>query len=937
MACTNCEPCSGRSVKDGAVTPVALFCDLTSASGCKSPAVNWQIVCDATGARFYAVNLVCDGVLPGTLTYYDLDLAPATPTLPVDVCSGGKLDVEIQVLCDDTLNDGTTIVQFIRVIIFNNTTGVLVSVTDKNITGTAPYNLVGSIINCKSNSKTGVQTACVYNGTTFTGTYVTVDNSTVPPTLYNLGTNTIYTLGVGEVLKDCALQNVPNSISVEVVCADGGTPAFRREVLDNNDNSTVTFIGGNGVPFVPASWIPGECLENFTDSLDDMLVCADGVPAIRHETLNELGVSTVTFIGADGVALTPVTWTPGSCSDCLQFTETIICAAGIQLIKRTDCQGNSTFIGSNGTVVPTPVTYTIGECVATVAVTPVSESVEIVCADGNQAFRKEVLFSDGSSTVTFLGTDGVVIVPTTWEPGNCSDCDTFTESLVCSGGITLLKRTNSCTGIETFISSNGTIVPTPLVYTNGSCTATQLTTDSLSVSEVCADGAKAFRRETLDENGVSVVTFLSVDGTVIIPTTWTPGDCNDSANYTESFVCAAGVTLIKRTNSLTNIDVFLSSNGVIVPTPLVYTNGTCSSAQLTTDSLSVSEICADGLPAFRRETLDENGISTVTFLSTNGTVITPTTWVPGDCNVSTSYTESFVCVAGVTLIKRTNSLTNVDIFLSSNGTVVPAPLTYTNGTCVTNPVSFTESFVCAAGITLIKRTDSTGTTIFLSSNGTVVPTPLIYTNGACNTGDDSFFLEILCDTVGTFIRKYVRNSAGVITSTNVQLDGTTAYIPVGTVGNCSTDQVQIVDLCDDNGAGTIVKFKRIVKVVNGVLTILGDYIPALTAAYTTVGTVGACNCCAGASPSTIQSHMFDAIPGTPWTPAAIPATTTLIGLSFAVISGTATVVDANGTTLALIPAGYNAEWSTSYDNGVLTPHQSITSVGGRTIITMTVR
>lgn len=44
------------------------------------------------------------------------------------------------------------------------------------------------------------------------------------------------------------------------------------------------------------------------------------------------------------------------------FEDTIVCAAGVNLIRRNDANGIITFITTSGVVVATPASYTIGFC-----------------------------------------------------------------------------------------------------------------------------------------------------------------------------------------------------------------------------------------------------------------------------------------------------------------------------------------------------------------------------------------------------------------------------------------------------------------------------------------------------------------------------------------------------------------------------------------------
>lgn len=574
--CLNCSNCNGTPVKEGAAIPVAIICDLSSgAANCPNPDVSVLNVCDSTGAPLLEVILSCNGVPQATPTYLNFDLTPATPSLPVTSCSSAfSVSTEtacIRLVADDSIVDNVEIVKVI-----DTTTGSIATLRVFSLDGVTEYSLplpaTQRLGSCELSYQTfEINEVCADGAKAFRVEQKQLDGSS---TIVFYGTNGAILTPVTWTPGSCA-GNAPNSISMVQVCANGGTPAFRREVIDDADVSTVTFLGLNGAPFVPVSWFAGECPENLTDALDDQLVCADGLPAFRHETLDENGVSTVVFIGVDGTLVTPVTWTPGSCTDCVNYTETIVCAAGVQLIRRVDCQGTVTFVGSDGVTVPTPIAYTIGNCVATIA-TPESLSVEAVCADGNQAFRRETLDENGVSTVTFLSTDGTVIVPTTWEPGACNDCASFTESIVCASGVQLLKRTNNCTGVDTFIGSDGVVVPTPLTYTIGECVATSAVVPVAETTTlVCADGAPAIRKEVLYSDSTIAVIFLGTDGALITPTTWFPGECPECLNYSETIVCADGVQLIRRVDC-ENAVTFVGTDGVTVATPATYTIGDCN-------------------------------------------------------------------------------------------------------------------------------------------------------------------------------------------------------------------------------------------------------------------------------------------------------------------------------------------------------------------------
>ena len=67
-----------------------------------------------------------------------------------------------------------------------------------------------------------------------------------------------------------------------------------------------------------------------------------------------------------------------------------------------------------------------------------------------------------------------------------------------------------------------------------------------------------------------------------------------------------------------------------------------------------------------------------------------------------------------------------------------------------------------------------------------------------------------------------------------------------------------------------------------------------------------------------------------WTPGA-DVVGTLVSVTYTVITGTANVLDANGTAANALPAGVTATWSVEDDN-TLTGPQSIDAVGGLTLV-----
>ena len=117
----------------------------------------------------------------------------------------------------------------------------------------------------------------------------------------------------------------------------------------------------------------------------------------------------------------------------------------------------------------------------------------------------------------------------------------------------------------------------------------------------------------------------------------------------------------------------------------------------------------------------------------------------------------------------------------------------------------------------------------------------------CGGGGRDQEIVALCDfqpggVVTTFLRRYIFDSTtGAIigTGTSTALDGTTPYVPVGTVGNCSGDENDIVEhiLCDQP-VGTA--FIRRTTFTAGSVVASGNFALNGTTPYVLAGTIGSC-------------------------------------------------------------------------------------------------
>lgn len=160
----------------------------------------------------------------------------------------------------------------------------------------------------------------------------------------------------------------------------------------------------------------------------------------------------------------------------------------------------------------------------------------------------------------------------------------------------------------------------------------------------------------------------------------------------------------------------------------------------------------------------------------------------------------------------------------------------------------------------------------------------------------------------------------------------TSFSPAGAASGFDTEVMNLID-----SANPPHRFLRrfVYNAATGAIVSFADTELDGTTAYAPTGTVGPD---VGELFLNVQAHHFDALPGTPWTAAAIPAGTLLVALSYSVVLGTATVVDADGTSVATIPTGFSGQWNAQNDREVLTPPTSITpAAASRVLVTMSVR
>lgn len=204
------------------------------------------------------------------------------------------------------------------------------------------------------------------------------------------------------------------------------------------------------------------------------------------------------------------------------------------------------------------------------------------------------------------------------------------------------------------------------------------------------------------------------------------------------------------------------------------------------------------------------------------------------------------------------------------------------------------------------------------------------TVGVCTTAvqsDTDFVEEVMSDSTGTcFLRlfRFDSTTGNLISTTNTTLAGA-AYTPSGTVtAGCPICCPSVLASgCTNTGSGRYTSIRN----ANGTISL----IDSVTGAAITQANIIACADDNVVRVLTAQHQL--AVPGSPWTP---PGGQVITSLTYTVLTGTATVVDGDGTSVATLPAGLSATWNAEDDNSILPP-QSITSVGGQVYVHWTAR
>lgn len=703
--------------------------------------------------------------------------------------------------------------------------------------------------------------------------------------------------------EDGASSTLSNMLTSDIVCATVGgiqQNAIRVMVTDPSGGTLqVQFLGLDGAPIAPDTWIPGACTTS--RFMADQILCDDNGPFLRKyvqslDPTNQAQVNSFRDFTLAGVAYTPV----GAVVSCVPETR------DIELLELCDAQLGGLV------VVPFVRVLTYDE-------TGQVTSVEDQDADGNP----------------YTPTGNVTL---------CSLLDRTTE-ILCdegNGGQSFLR---------TYIASNGIlagvddreldgITPYAAVGPVGVC-AEGCSTAS-SIGTVCYSPPVAV--QTLQDDWTGATSVLGGGSRV-----WTNSNfANAGLTVTETVTPDTGATLFG--GGVRNTATSPASQHTVIDLGAPRTNvtvrldffGNNQGERLRNITPAFDAVSGNGAAVLANTGVDGGpaGDGTI-FLNFTGPVQTISwDYTPTGSGLSVQSFISFntgnasnSAPAAVLRDCDTGETTYVDL---ATGTVLdPAVISIVDcpgdeASSAVDRVDAESQILCDSTPTRFLRTYTygptgavTGFTDTTLAGAAFAPVGAVGVCAQTVQADTDFVEEVLCDSQGTpFIRLFRFNSVtGVLVSTtNTTLAGA-AFVPVGAVGLCSDCCGTVIgEGCTNTGSG----FYTAIRAANGTVTL----VDSVSGAAVTAANIVAC-----VDDDTVRTLTAEArilTNATPWTPGG-DVTGTLTSLTVTGTSGLWDLVDANGTALTGLPAGLTLTWNAEDDN-TLTGPQSVTPQAGATVV-----
>ena len=254
-----------------------------------------------------------------------------------------------------------------------------------------------------------------------------------------------------------------------------------------------------------------------------------------------------------------------------------------------------------------------------------------------------------------------------------------------------------------------------------------------------------------------------------------------------------------------------------IPVTIVQGTGSGSGVNATVNTVEVQLVCSDLGQIFRREVRDTSGTPKVDFLGQDGQTVSPSSWLPGPCtDCECQRLIQPVCLRdsvtgntrpGAVIYSFTSAglIASTSLVNHAGAVITPtATETVTLGGCESTdllqlmPVCFalvaTPTVIHTAyKVVAITPTGTTTLYYYESDTGTIhLAADVLETE--CLKDYDPL---VLCDANGSFIRHVRYGSEGTVAGTyDTELDGLTAYTPVGDIKSCGASGKTLLPACD---------------------------------------------------------------------------------------------------------------------------------------------
>jgi hypothetical protein len=257
---------------------------------------------------------------------------------------------------------------------------------------------------------------------------------------------------------------------------------------------------------------------------------------------------------------------------------------------------------------------------------------------------------------------------------------------------------------------------------------------------------------------------------------------------------------------------------------------------------------------FRREVRGADGTITLSFLSFDGVPVTPDAWAPGACpcvdtellelcdfgtNPATPFVRrvSYDCFGQVASAQDVNY---VGLPYGPVGTVGRCPDSPCNAPTPLGEFCFADGSGVHAGVS-IRECDGT-VHFFRQDTGAEVVAPVVV---VCPEKFQQF--QVFCDLGNgnhQFLRQYF-TSGGTVFTANLELDGTTAYLPVGPISDecpeagAATRDSEAFILCDSAATPNRFIRTRVYDAAGAIVTTVDTTLAG--APFVPTGAVGVCS------------------------------------------------------------------------------------------------